>query len=107
VGLHTDMMTGRGEGYVIEDGVFSSFIVPGSTFTAAWDVNPAGEIVGIYRDATGFHGFIYTAGEYVTIDVPGAVATRAFGINAGGDVVGNYVAGGKTYGFLASARSRP
>ncbi|HUF12308.1 MAG TPA: hypothetical protein VMN78_04345, partial [Longimicrobiales bacterium] len=46
VGLHTDMMTGRGEGYVIEDGVFSSFIVPGSTFTAAWDVNPAGEIVG-------------------------------------------------------------
>lgn len=103
VGLHTNMMTGRGEGYTIENGVFTSFVVPGSNSTAAWDVNPAGEIVGNYGNATGFHGFVYTAGSYVTIDVPGAAATRAFGINPRGDVVGSYVAGGRTFGFLASA----
>ena len=102
-GLYTNMMTGQTEGYLIDDGEFTPFIVPGSNFTAAWDVNPAGEVAGIYRNATGFHGFVRTARDYVTIDVPGAAATRAFGINAGGDVVGSYVAGGRTFGFLASA----
>lgn len=105
-GLYTNVSAGRGEGYVIDDGVFQSFIVPGSSFTAAWDVNPAGEVAGIYRNAAGFHGFVMTAGGFVTIDVPGATATRVFGINAGSDVVGSYVAGGKTYGFVASATSQ-
>ena len=29
------MMTGRGEGYVIDDGEFTSFVVPGSTSTVS------------------------------------------------------------------------
>ena len=105
VGLWTNMMTGRGEGYVIEDGVFTSFVVPGSNFTAAWDVNPAGEIVGVYRDAAAgrFHGFVRRGADYVPIDVPGAVETRATGINARGDIVGRYVRGTDrtTHGFVA------
>ena len=94
---------GRQEGYVIDDGVFSPLVVPGSIATSAWDVNPSGDIVGIYRNAAGFHGFVRTDDGILTLDFPGATATRAYGINAGGDVVGTYVAGGTTHGFLASA----
>ena len=103
VGLYTNMEAGnRGEGYRIDDGVFTSLLAPGSTFTAAWDINPAGQIVGVYRNATGRHGFVLTDEGYVTIDFPGATETRAFGINSRGDVVGRYVAGGVTHGYLAS-----
>ena len=108
VGLFTDMVTGRGEGYVIEDGAFTPFVVPGSTFTAAWDVNPRGEIAGVYRDsANRLHGFVRDGDDYVSLDVPGATATRAFGINAGGDVVGAFVdATGRTRAFIASRTRR-
>ena len=107
-GLWTNMMTGRGEGYVIDDGEFKSFMVPGSIFTAAWDVNSAGDVVGVHATGAGtvanpvvFHGFVRTGDEYASIDVPEAVDTRATGINARGDVVGRFTAGGKTRGFLA------
>jgi probable HAF family extracellular repeat protein len=101
VGLYTNMDTGGGEGYLIEDGVFTPLVVPESFFTAAWDINPRGDIVGVFQDAAGVHGFILTTSGYTTINVPGAAATRVFGVNAGGDLVGAYVLGGKTYGFLA------
>jgi hypothetical protein len=105
VGLYTnmDVTPARQEGYVVEDGVFTPFLVPGSQTTAAWDINPAGQIVGVYRDATGFHGFVRTGDEYVPVNVPGASATRVFGINARGDIVGTYVAGNRTVGFVARA----
>jgi hypothetical protein len=108
VGLFTNMMTGRTEGYVIEDGQFAPFVVPGSNLTTAWDANPRGEIVGVYRDAANrFHGFVRDGTNYVTLDVPGATATRAFGINAGGDVVGAFVdAAGKTRAFVATRTHR-
>ena len=102
-GWYMNVAVGRQEGYVIDDGVFSPLVVPGSIATSAWDVNPAGDVVGIYRNAAGFHGFVRTDDGILTLDFPGAAATRAYGINAGGDVVGSYVAGGKTRGFLASA----
>jgi len=104
VGLFTDMMTGRGEGYVVDDGVFTPFVVPGSTQTAAWDVNPRGEIAGVYTDAAArVHGFVRDRNKYLAVDVPGARITRAFGINAGGDVVGAFVdTAGVTRAFLAS-----
>lgn len=100
VGLYTDMMTNQGRGYTIQDGVFSWFLVPNSTLTTAWDVNSRGDIVGVYRDATGVHGYVRTAAGYTTLDAPGASATRAFGINDRGDVVGTYIVGGVTHGFL-------
>jgi hypothetical protein len=101
-GLYTSM-TGRTEGYVVEDGVFTPFVVPGSNFTAAWDMNPASEIAGVYRDAAGlFHGFVRRGDIYTALNVPGASATRAFGINPRGDVVGSFVAAGRTHAFLAT-----
>jgi hypothetical protein len=103
VGLYTNMQAGRQEGYIINRGVFTPFVIPGSNLTSAWDVNAQGEIVGIYRDASGFHGYVMTAAGVTSLNYPGAVATRAFGINASGDVVGTYqaVAGGPARGFLA------
>jgi hypothetical protein len=50
VGFFTDASTG-GPNTVRR--VFSPLEVPGSVFTTAWDVNAAGLIVGIYRDAAG------------------------------------------------------
>lgn len=105
VGLFTNMMTGRTEGYAIEDGLFAPFVVPGSNLTTAWDVNARGEIVGVFRDVTAnrFHGFVRDGSAYLRLDVPQAAATRAFGINAGGDVVGGYLDGaGRTRAFLAT-----
>lgn len=100
VGLYTNTTLSRREGFVLEDGVFTPFVVPGSSLTAAWDVNALGEIVGVYRTSTA-HGFLKRGDDYTTIDFPGASSTSAFGINARGDVVGSYVAAGHTHGFVA------
>ncbi len=103
VGLFTDMMDNRGKAYFVDRGRFKPFEVPGATFTAGWDVNPAGVAVGNYRDANGrFHGFQFDGTTFGDVDFPGASATRVFGINAGGDMVGTYVdAAGRTHGFIA------
>ena len=101
VGLYKKDATSPQRGFLIDDGDFTPLVVPGSTGTSAWDMNPAGEIVGVYTKA-GVHGFVLRDEVYVPVDFPGATATRAFGINARGDVVGSYVADGKTHGFLAT-----
>lgn len=101
VGFYTDMGTNRVEGFLIDSGQFTPLFVPGSTITRAFDINPAGAIVGVYVSAGVFRGFVLTDGSYVSIEVPGATATRAWGINARGDIVGVYaVSGGMTHGFL-------
>jgi probable HAF family extracellular repeat protein len=90
-------------GYLVEGDSFTSFDVPGSASTAAWDMNARREIVGVYTGADKrVHGFLVDADwQFTTIDVSGATITRAFGINSGGDVVGAYVAGGITHGYVA------
>jgi uncharacterized membrane protein len=105
VGLYADltMMPSPTHGYVIHNGNFQSFDVPGSTFTEAWDINPSGNIVGDFQDTTGvFHGYLRTAAGYRSIDFPAAIGTHAFGINPGGVIVGTYTdINNVTHGFLA------
>jgi uncharacterized membrane protein len=101
VGLYANT-AGSQQGFLIDDGVFTPLLVGNIPTTAAWDMNPVGEIVGVYRNSAGFHGFVLRADGYTSIDVPGAAATRAFGINPHGNVVGTYAAGGVTHGFLAT-----
>ncbi len=93
-------------GYLIEEGQFQPFDVPGSTSTAAWDLNPEGDTVGQYGDSSGIHGFVRNAeGQFTSIDFPGSKNTQARGINARGDVVGWYVdSAGNFHGFLAELR---
>lgn len=106
VGLYTDMDKNRGRGYVVSGGTFIPFDVPASTFTAAWDVNARGDVVGVFRDAGGVHGFLWADLRFRAINYPAAAATRTFGINARGDMVGAYTdAAGRIHGFVASRSS--
>jgi probable HAF family extracellular repeat protein len=100
VGLYTDMMDGRDKGYLYEGGTLTPLEVPGSTSTAAWDINPAGVVVGVFNDAAGAHGFMFDGTRFSRIDVPGATTTRVFGINPRGDIVGAYVQGERTRAFI-------
>lgn len=102
VGLYNYSPGDRSAAYVIDDGKFKPLVVPGSSATSAWDVNPAGNVVGSYRDTIGVHGFILTADGFMSLNVPKAAMTRVFGINTSGAVVGSFDAGGRTYGFLAT-----
>jgi uncharacterized membrane protein len=81
---------------------FTPIDVPGASATAAWGINAAGRIVGLYVDNDGAeHGFLLDKGTFTTIDVPGASATAAFGINAAGRIVGAYDdMSGAEHGFL-------
>jgi len=103
VGFYTNMAENRVEGFLIDNGEFTPLFVPGSTITRAFDINPAGEIVGVNVTAGVFHGFALMDGSYVSIDVPGATGTRAWGINARGDIVGVYATGATNHGFLRKA----
>ena len=102
VGLYNYAPGDRSAGYVIDDGKFKPLVVPGSSATSAWDVNPAGDVVGTYRDSVGVHGFILTPDGFISLNVPTAAMTRVFGINTSGAVVGSFDAGGRTHGFLAT-----
>ena len=61
--------------------------------TNAQGINPAGAIVGTYKDAANAqHGFLLENGQFTSIDFPGAVMTVAKGISPGGVIVGDYTA---------------
>src|SRR5262249_56764590 len=65
--------------------------------------NEAGQIVGVYVNATGQHGFLLSDGFYTTLDDPLATGgTQAFGINDMGQIVGTYSNASGTHSFLYS-----
>jgi uncharacterized membrane protein len=105
IGLFTDMDSGTGHGYLLYGQTFWPFDVPGSTFTAGWDVNARGQAVGVFRDAANaFHGFLWDELRFTSIDYPAAAATRAFGISARGAIVGAYIdSANRTHGFVATS----
>jgi uncharacterized membrane protein len=86
-------------GFLLKDGVFSSFDPPGSIFTNALGINERGDIVGRYCTVSpcrlpgngSFRGFLLRDGEFINIDVPGALETDAFKINGSGQIVGGFV----------------
>ena len=82
---------------------FTSVDVPflGASNTVLTGINRRGQIVGIYQDNGGVHGFVNNAGIFTTIDVPGAFETVALGINRHGEIVGWYSDGVGIHGFLA------
>ncbi len=106
-------------------GTFTSIDYPGATQTRAHGINSSGDIVGLYTDASGTHGYLLRGGQFASIDVPGsgsskpsasdavnspdftvidfpgALSTQAWGINDAGDIVGYYtVEGPVIHAFL-------
>jgi uncharacterized membrane protein len=101
--------TTSGHAYLTSGANATFFDFPFAGGSAAWDINPSGEIVGQYADAAKVtHGFLLipsafdttfeinpVAGvaqsfRFITIDFPGAIFTQAVGINASGHIVGSY-----------------
>jgi hypothetical protein len=65
--------------------------------------NPAGEIVGAYRNSAGVHGFVLRDEVYVPIDFSGCDSNPRIWYQLARRHRGTYVAtDGKTHGFLAS-----
>src|SRR5262249_39413336 len=99
---------------ISESGHRISVDVPGSNMTQAWDMNNAGDVVGVWGkpedghgsiviDGVPFHGFLRDRhGNFIKIDYPGSFDTHLFGINDWGDMVGSYVdQEGKIHGLIA------
>jgi uncharacterized membrane protein len=86
-------------GFLLKDGVYSSFDPPGSLFTNALGINERGDIVGRYCTLSrcrppgngDYRGFLLRDGEFTNLDVPGAIETDAFKINGSGQILGGFV----------------
>jgi len=108
IGLYIDLKTGFNHGYIVKNGILQTYDVPspqGPQQTNTYDINPAGDFVGIYIGSGGQrHGFLQLAdgSAPITLTFPGAVHTRGYGINPGLSIVGHYIdTNGHTHGFLA------
>lgn len=74
-----------------EPGSFTTIDVKDAILTQALGINPAGNIVGLYYDASGQeHGFMLRGQTFSTIDYPHALWTEAWGISPQGIIVGQY-----------------
>jgi uncharacterized membrane protein len=49
---------GNVHGVLLSGGTFTAIDPPGAVETIAFDINDGGQIVGVYADATGVHGFL-------------------------------------------------
>jgi hypothetical protein len=76
---------GSRHGFVWDRGRLTRFDVPGSLATAAFGINNAGQITGVYADATGGrHGFLLDRGRYRRSMRPAARPTTGVaGANTG------------------------
>ena len=81
---------------------YSTIDVPGAFSTEVTGIirtGPLGrstEMVGIYQDAQGIHGFVLSGGHYTTLDYPGSDDTWAEGISSQGQIVGYYSVAGES-----------
>lgn len=70
-------------------GTYTQIDYPGAIGTSCYGINKAGDITGVYIDATDvYHGFLLSGGIYTTIDYPGAQSTTLYRINDVGQIVG-------------------
>ncbi len=86
---------------MLSDGDFTSWGVPGATFTNTTGLNARGDIVGRYVAGGVSHGYLLIAGQMTTIDFPGSTFSGLTSINQRRDIIGRYrMADGVTHGFL-------
>jgi hypothetical protein len=85
---------GHMHGFLLSGGAFTGLDVPGALATLPMDLNDAGQIVGLWVDATmGLHSFLYEEGVFreVAVPFPEALVTDIEGINQQGLLVGSYL----------------
>jgi MYXO-CTERM domain-containing protein len=88
---------------------FDPIDAPDAYGTEGYGLDDAGEVVGSFDDAMGFHGYIENAGGVVPIDAPDATRTDVYGIDPAGDTyVGAFRdAGDTTHGFVWGSSFTP
>jgi hypothetical protein len=114
VGGYTLTPGGPLHGFSLRNGVFTTIDPPGSTFTTVNFINPRGDIVGGYVDASGVsHGFVLSKGSYTAVDYPGAAGTTLSSVNPSGEMsgatcsdpaCGSFGATNVTHSFLVSKK---
>jgi probable HAF family extracellular repeat protein len=101
VGAYTGT-DGIEHGYLLSGGTYTTIDVPGSSFTAAYGINNAGQIVGQFNTDRA-HGYLLSGGTYTTIDVPDSTFNNVAAINATGQIVGSYDDNsGMRHGYFAT-----
>jgi probable HAF family extracellular repeat protein len=97
--------SGPVHGFLLDQGSYNTFDVPGAISTPTSGINDSGQIVGAGITSIGptyGDGFLLDNGNYATLDVPGAFWTPTYGINDSGQIVGSYGYGAGQHGFLAT-----
>lgn len=86
----------------VAQGTYTQIDVPGAAATLAAGIDSAGDISGLYVDATigNSHGFLLSGGTYTTIDYPGFLGTFLYGMNDVGQSVGIAFGTGVNIGFV-------
>jgi probable HAF family extracellular repeat protein len=89
-------------GFLLRNGTFTLFDVPGTLATNAFGINNRGDIVGYSDEADGTRrGFLRRNGRLTTIGPPGSDTSGARGINVRGHIVGSYYGEDEAFhGFL-------
>lgn len=89
---------------------FAALDVPGADSTEVHGVIRVGpllqfvEVVGIYHDARGTHGFLWSRGRFTMLNYPGAHDTWTLGMNRRQEIVGVYAGSdGVAHGFHYAA----
>jgi probable HAF family extracellular repeat protein len=83
-----ESILGSGAIKTVQCYTFTTIDVPRSIETSAANINARGQIVGVYADINGGHGFLLDSGLFATIDAPGARFTVPTGINDRRQIVG-------------------
>ena len=101
VGFYYDASSIR-HGFILNNGVYTTYDKPGATRTLLTGINNQGKIVGFYRDINLVaHGFTLFNGITEDINFPGSIETKLHGINKTGQIVGEYLDdAGVIHGFL-------
>ena len=98
------------QGFLLNNGVFTPIIFPGTSFTRAVAISRYGDIVGDYNAGGNAgngqdFGYLLRDGVFTSIRFPNSDTTVPTGINANGDIVGWYIDKIGTHGFLLRAGS--
>jgi hypothetical protein len=79
------------KGFFRSGATFTSYAVPGASFTQLFGLNQRGDFAGSYAlPGQPYVGFVNVKGAIESFAVPGASETLAYGINRNGDAVGQY-----------------